>query len=240
MTTPKLITRRISPKNISLLDAVADIEPGAISLHATDLDEAGRERVARFLMEHGELLRILKLRPRQGDYLRADLRGVDFAVHCPHLQTLDVQRVVFNDSVFAHPALRDLKLVESKYVGGPQIVIGATAPLRKVEFEECHVKADVLTIAPESPLKVFRYSLDEDYAEECPDRFDVLGAGLETIAINACWTYTVTTSPAARRRNWKWTFRAGQYGSVTHIDRYTNSSTGAEEEAVHHYGTRED
>ncbi|MEV0385739.1 hypothetical protein [Nonomuraea sp. NPDC050643] len=232
MTTPKLISRRISPSNISLLDTVAGIEPGAISLHATDLDAPACERLARHLTEHGELLRILKIRPRQGGHLHADLRAVDFAAHCPNLKTLDVQRVVFNDSVFAHPVLQDLALRQSEYVGPPQIAIRAPHPLRNIEFEDCHVKADVLSIAPESPLKVFRYYLDEDYAEACPDRFEILGTRLEEITVNACWSYTVTTNRASEEHNRRRrTLRAGQYGSVTHIYHKSNG-----EELVRHYG----
>lgn len=231
---PKLVSRRISPSNISLLDAVAGIEPGAVSLHATGLDEAGTERVARFLTEHGELLRILKIHCRRFDE-RGDLQGVDFAANCPNLKTLDLKQVAFNDSVFAHPVLKDLRLRESKYVGAPRIAIGEAQQLRKVEFDDCHVKADTLSIAPESQLKIFRYFLDEDDAEACPDHFEILGTRLEEITVDACWTYSVTTNRASERRNRYRTFRAGRYGSVTHI--YYKSSG---EKVVWHYGSQDE
>jgi hypothetical protein len=218
---PKLVSRRISPGNISLLDTLTGVEPGAVSLHATDLGKAEYERLTRFLTEQGELLRILKIRPRDNFYDRCDLQDVDFAAHCPNLKTLDAKRVEFNDSVFAHPLLRDLRLEQSKYVGPPQIAIGAT-PLRKLEFDDCHVKADTVTISRESQLKSFSYRLDEDYAEACPDNFDIFGARLEEISINACWTYTVTTNVDSERLIRYRTLTAGQYGSVTHISLFNN------------------
>ena len=233
---PKLITRRISPRNISLLDTVAGIEPGAISLHATDLDETGYEHVARFLAEHGELLRILKIHPCQPFNNYADLQGIDFAAHCPNLKELDVKQIAFNDSVFAHPTLEDLRLQVSEYVGPPRIVLGEAKSLRTIEFNDCHVKADALAVVPESHLKMFRYYLDEDYAEACPDRFEILGTQLEEITIDACWSYTVTTNRASEQHNRRRrTLRAGQYGSVTHIYHKSNG-----EELVRHYGPAND
>src|SRR3569833_635165 len=114
---PKLVSRRISPGNISLIDTLTGVEPGAVSLHATDLGKAEYERLTRLLTEQGELLRILKIRPRDNFYDRCDLQDVDFAAHCPHLKTLDAKRVEFNDSVIAHPLLRELRLEQSRYVG---------------------------------------------------------------------------------------------------------------------------
>ena len=171
---PKLVSRRISPRNFARLDEVAGIEPGAVSLHATDLDGAGYARLARFLGEHGDLVRILKLRSAQGFYGNGELQHIDFAASCPHLGTLDVERVAFNDSVFAHPTLTDLRLRLSEYVGGSSIAV-KEEPLRRLEFEDCHVKADTLTIAAGSGVKTFSYYLDEDYAEACPDNFDLYG-----------------------------------------------------------------
>lgn len=215
---PKLVSRRISPRNLARLDDVAGIEPGAVSLHATDLDKPGYERLARFLGEHGDLLRVLKLEPRQGFYEHAELQDIDFTADCPHLRVLEVRRVAFNESVFTHPTLTELRLRESKYVGGPALTIGGEQPLRKLEIEDCQVKADRLAIAPDSVVKTFRYYLDEDYAEACPDNFDLYGERLEEMSINACWTYTVSTNHASERRNRRRrSFRAGQYGSVTHI-----------------------
>ncbi|SEG31539.1 hypothetical protein SAMN04489712_104362 [Thermomonospora echinospora] len=231
---PKLVSRRVSPSNISLLDAVAGVEPGAVSLHAMDLDAAGYECMARFLTERGELLRILKIRPGSRFYEYGDLQGVDFATHCPNLKTLDVKRVTFNGSVFAHPVLKDLRLQESKYVGDPRITVGEAQRLRKLEFDDCHVKADTLAVAPESQLKIFQYFLDEDYAEACPNHFEILGTRLEEITINACWAYTVTTNRASQRRNKYRTFRAGRYGSVTHI-----YYLGSGEKLVSHYESQD-
>lgn len=214
---PKLVSRRITPGNIARLDTVEGIEPGAVSLHATDLDDTGYERLARFLRERGELVRILRIEPRVDFSGKGELQAVDFAACCPHLRTLDVKRAVFDDSVFRHPTLTDLQMRQSRYTGSPEITIGEEHPLRKLDFEDCHVKADRLVIAAGAPLKTFRYRLDEDYAEACPDNFDIYGERLEEITINACWSYTVTTNYASQRRNRRRTLRAGQYGSVTHI-----------------------
>ncbi|MFJ4429207.1 hypothetical protein [Streptomyces bobili] len=214
---PKLVSRRISPRNIALLDKVAGIEPGAVSLHATDLDGAGYARLAHFLGEHGNLVRILKLQPSQGFYGRGELQHIDFAASCPNLRALDVKRVAFNESVFAHPALTDLCLRESEYCGGRSIAVDREQPLRRLEFVDCRVKADTLAIAADSGIKTFRYYLDEDYAEACPDNFGVYGKSLEEITIDACWAYTVTTDWASQRHNRYRTFRAGQYGNVTHV-----------------------
>lgn len=213
---PKLIARRISPSNISLLDKeTAGIEPGSVSLHAVDLDKAGCERVAHFLIEHGELLRILKVYCR-GFYTDGDLQGVDFAAHCPSLKTLDVKGVMFNDSVFTHPVLKDLRIQKSKHVGDRRIIIGEGQQLRKLEIVDCHVEANTFAIAPESQIKIFRYYLDEDFAEACPYFFEIFGTRLEEIIIWADPSYEVTTTYASERRNRIQGFKAGQYGSVIH------------------------
>jgi hypothetical protein len=196
---------------------MAGIEPGSVSLHATELDKAGCERMAHFLIEHGELLRILKVHCR-GFYTDGDLQGIDFAAHCPNLKTLDVKGVMFSESVFIHPVLKDLRIQDSKYLGDRRIIIGEGQQLRKLEVIDCHVDADTLAIAPESQIKIFNYYLDEDYAEACPNHFEILCTRLEEIVVSACWHYTVTTTRGAKRRNRTCQrFSSGQYGSVTHI-----------------------
>lgn len=213
----KLLNRRISSRNISLLDSVSGIEPGGLSLHTTDLDEAGYERVARFLTEHGQLLRILKLRPAWSSQPHGDLRRVDFAAHCPNLKTLDADRVTFSDSVFASPAMKELRLQRSTYVGGPQSTISEARESRKLELIDCHMKVDTLTIPSESQLRTFRFYLDEDYAEACPDHFEMLGGRLEEIVVNASWTYTVTTNDDSIRHSRHRSLHAARYSDVTHV-----------------------
>ncbi|WP_171166768.1 hypothetical protein [Streptomyces sp. I05A-00742] len=232
---PKLVSRRIYPQNIASLDKVAGIEPGSVSLHAKGLDAAGYARLARFLGEHGNLVRSLKVQSGYGINGHGELQHIDFAASCPNLRTLDVKRVAFNDSVFAHPALVDLRLRESKYVGGSPIVVDKEQPLRILEFHDCLVKVDTLAIAADSEVRRFRYYLDEDYAEACPDNFDVYGKHLEEITINACWTYTVTTNRASERHNRHRTFRAGQYGNVTHVYYKDNG-----DKVVQEYGAEAD
>ncbi|MFE9095359.1 hypothetical protein [Streptomyces sp. NPDC007264] len=213
----ELVSHHISASDLSLLDVLEGAGPGSVGLQVTDLDRPGYERVADFLTDHGGLVRVLTLHPHRGFFDHGDLRDVDFAARCPNLESLDVRRVLFDGSVFVHPVLRDLRLKQSKYTGGPRISVGAAQPLEVLEVEDCHIEADVLAIGPESRLEVFRYSLDEDYAEACPDRFELLGTRLEEIYVNACWAYRVTTSTASERLNRRRTFLAGQYGSVTHV-----------------------
>ncbi|MFF6980308.1 hypothetical protein ACFZAV_21955 [Streptomyces sp. NPDC008343] len=88
---------------------------------------------------------------------------------------MDAKRIAFNNSIFAHAALTNLRLRESEYSGAPPIAVDKEQPLRGLEFVDCHVKADTLAISADSGIKTFSYYLDEDYAEACPDNF-------------ACWS----------------------------------------------------
>lgn len=212
----KTVNWRVTPKNLARLDKVEGVEDGSVSLHATGLDEPSYERLGRFLTEHGSLVRILKATAATGSQKSVDLLGVDFALHCPNLKTLEITRVRFNDSPFAHPVLNAVRLKESHYEGPRELTLGEV-PLRRLVFDDCVVAADRITIARESRLTRFEFWLDEDFADTCPDHFDVYGTSLTDITVSAAWNWTVTQDYESRDRLRYRTMRAGRYNTGTYI-----------------------
>ncbi|HEY1178230.1 MAG TPA: hypothetical protein VGF17_18905 [Phytomonospora sp.] len=211
--TVKTANWRVTPRNLDRLDRVDGVEPGSVSLHATELDEVSYKRLALFLTEHGGLLKILKARPARGSQRRAEFADVDFAADCPNLKTLEAARITFDETPLAHPSLTSVTLRESNYTGRPRELTVAESPLRKLVFDDCIVDADRLTVAAGSRLRTFEFWLDEDFAGTCPDDFALLGTSLVEMVVRAAWDFTVTTTYASERRVRIRDFRAGRYNS---------------------------
>lgn len=185
----------ITEENLALLDGVPPLEAGTIDLSCRDLERGGFNRVVRFVKEHGTLLHAFSLHLANGYAERADMTDVDFATACPHLQTLDLKRVILNVSVFAHPSLESLELLESIYRGPRVMSIGQGLSqndgqvLQEVSIMDCFLPIDTLTVGPAARLTGFQYYLDEDFAEPdvSPDAFIFKACSrLEGITIHVC------------------------------------------------------
>ncbi|GHO73986.1 hypothetical protein KSD_17570 [Ktedonobacter sp. SOSP1-85] len=193
-----MVRWNITQENISLLDDIRNIEAGTLELYCYNVESDDFKRVIRFMKEHGPLLHTCILHPHAFSKEIADLEHVDFATHCPHLQTLDIKRITFNQSVFAHPTLEILRLWGSDYRGPQTVTIGNGLSkrdgrqLKEVGFLDCRISTDTLTIGPAAQLKVFQYFLDEDAVEQWPDTF-VFNAcpQLEEITIHASATWNI-------------------------------------------------
>jgi hypothetical protein len=196
-----MIHWRISGENLSLLDSIQDIEAGTLDIEGYNLDPESFKRVIRFVAEQGILLHTLVIHPKWSS-VKGDFEHLDFATCCPHLQTLDLKQVTINESVFTHPSLEILKLLEADLKRPQDISIGNLNErdgyqLKEVSMMDCHIPAQTLTIGPASQLKVFQYYLDEDFAEPdaAPHRFVFQACPqLETITIHACASWTILIS----------------------------------------------
>src|SRR5258708_10412883 len=118
-----MIHWQITEKKLALLDSIQDIEAGTLDIDSNNLDDDSFKRIMRFVTEHGALLHSLALHPRWSGE-KVDLGDFDFATRCPHLQSLDIERIVFNESVFAHPTLESINLLNADYKGPRAITIG--------------------------------------------------------------------------------------------------------------------
>lgn len=228
---------KLGKDDVHRLDTVDGSAP--VAIEAEGLDQDGLDRVAAYVREHGGSLTELRVRRLSGVYTRVDLSDVDWAVTCPDLEVLELERVVVDGSVFAHPRLRGLTIAEG-YVRGPrELAIGTGdeksgdgpaadgRALERLEIIDCLVYADSFTAGPASRLTDFSYSLDEDYSEEYPELFTFDDCpALRRIYFHACMGWTLALRGSLPKL-YRVDTNPGQYGGV---DFSTAGTTAAETE----------
>jgi hypothetical protein len=101
----------VRSSELEKLARLAGQPPASIHLIAQAYDHFGLETLATALCEHGAALGALEFALAFPHHpYHHDLRGFDFAVACPHLETLSVGRCRVNASVLLHPTLKQVEL----------------------------------------------------------------------------------------------------------------------------------
>lgn len=191
-----MLNWQITQENLALLEDVEHIDAGTLDLRCTEADKSILNQIARFVQEHGNLLHSLFIRPKHWKS-EADFERIDFVTNCPHLRVLNLKRGRVNESVFVHPTLERLELLEVTCRGPQEILIGDEAsegPLQMMSMMDCNISAKTFTIGPAAQLKTFRYYLDEDFSESdiLPSDFVFQACPyLEEITIHACAAWTI-------------------------------------------------
>lgn len=217
----------ISGENLSLLDEVQDLKAGTLEVEGRNIDQESLKRVRRFVEEQGVLLHTLIIRP-QWSMEYGDWKQLDFVTCCPRLRKLELERVTLNTSVFAHPSLEKLHLLETDVSASQPITVGDGSrendgrQLKEMSIVDSRMwspdmgsSTQTLTIGPAAQLNVFQDSLDEDSAEPgfSPDSFVFRSCPqLEGIGIHVCWSWTVLISGFLPRLS-SISLNAEQYGS---------------------------
>lgn len=190
----------------SALDKLAHLAgqpPASIHLVARDYDHLGLEALTAALREHGAALGVLEFSLAFPQHpFTHDLRGFDFAVDCPHLQTLSVGRCRLNQTALLHPALREVTLEncwlytpDPLHLGYPDSPASQVTTLHLGEVnwgnqDENHLSA--LAFGPGAALQEFVYYGDEDNIELYPEVITFDGCpGLTEVTVHVCGDWTL-------------------------------------------------
>lgn len=176
------------------LERLTDQPPGSIHLVAQEYDHSGLEALAAALREHGTALGALEMSLAFPQHpFTHDLRDLDFAAACPHLETLSVGRCRLNASVLLHPTLQKVTLEDCWLytpdplrLGWPDSPASRVTTLHLSEVNWGNPDEDYLSrlaFGPGACLQEFVYYGDEDNMEiypeiivfdGCPDLTDVV------------------------------------------------------------------
>lgn len=186
----------ITNDKLELLDKVDGVKPGSLRLTTSKLEPAAADRVVAFVKKHGRLLSAFFFDPKWR-LERWDFGDFDFAKECPEIGELTLGRCLVHPSVFAHPALVDVDLRESKVVGEKEIKIGTVAEgndgkkLESVSITDSFT-AKKIFFGPHSKIHRISWSIDEDCSDATPNDFVCDDCKmLRKIHIHACGSWTL-------------------------------------------------
>ncbi|MCP5500749.1 MAG: hypothetical protein H7A25_12650 [Leptospiraceae bacterium] len=164
----------IREDNLKELELLKTVEAGSIQLSAVKVSHDLIRIICEALKTYGASLHSLKLELLFPSHpYNHDLKNFNFLEYCPNLKNLELKRCDINDSIFAHPKLSELTLNELWIAGKAKVQIGVDldSALERLYIYDCnwcdeeHNSLGRLCIGVKSNLKVFEYSVDEDFLE---------------------------------------------------------------------------
>lgn len=180
---------QITNDTLGLLDQMKGQDAGSVRLTATGIDSATADRVVGAVRRYGKKLSALRFEPKWR-LERWDFGDFDFAAKCPALDELTLGRCLVHRSVFAHPAITELTLRESKVVGPKELAVDSAA-LGFVTITDSFTASKVV-FGPVSAIRSIDWSIDEDCSDATPDRFVCDGCpNLRRIDIRACGAWAL-------------------------------------------------
>lgn len=154
------------------LQDLAGKEAGSVHLVAKDCDAQGIEAVVSACLSHGKAVGALTL--SRARYDTHDLTELDVVACLPHVRTLNLGRLRLNGSVLNHPEVEHVQLEACWLLTSEPFVAQAprlkTLSLQEVNWGDLEEAClGQCTFGLNAALESFKYSLDEDNAELCPE-----------------------------------------------------------------------